>query len=60
MFYYYPKFPQTFQVKKTIYFKKIEFISGNSERTLSADFHFAPDGFGSRFACKDSGASHFK
>ena len=31
----------------------------NSERTLSGYFQFAPDGFGSRFACIDSGAPHF-
>ena len=31
----------------------------NSERTLSAYFQFSPDGFGSRCACVNSGASHF-
>ena len=31
----------------------------NSEKSLPADFQFAPDGFGSRSACIDSGATHF-
>lgn len=29
------------------------------EKSLAAYFQFAPDGLGSRFACKDWGASHF-
>ena len=32
---------------------------GNRKKSLSAYFQFAPDGLGSRFACKLSGALHF-
>ena len=36
-----------------------EFFFANYERTLTADFQFAKDGFGSRYACINSGAPHF-
>ena len=50
--------PCNLEKLNSVFSLNVEFFA-DSERTLPAYFQFAPDGFGSRCACIDSGAPHF-